>query len=1640
MASNSTTLADEDGQFSDWIEIENTGPDAVNLENWYLTDKEDFAPGDADSHWVFPSRVLGSGERMVVFASSKNRRPAGGGELHTNFQLSSSGEYLALVKPDGTTLTTEFSPAYPEQRGDISYGYGQAGLTGVNLVGEGDEASVLVPTNGAIGLDWAGGFEPFDDSLWLSRETGVGYELGGGGAPGGFTVIDQFDSLNPGELDGQGGWSSPTAGATVVPDPDNPENQVLQQLGDNVRSWKSMPVANNSTATLYFRMRRDGSVNCSIGGTDIASPGTAYSDFEVQLNSQNDDVLNLRDGGGFDAVDTFSDNVWYEVWMVMNLSTDQYEVYMKGGALAGQTQLSDGAQTSFVFRNGTSSNAMENFFCRTGTPSGAPLLIDDVYFADGRNLGSPAGSPGLSDAISEGGDIEDEMHETGGSAYLRIPFLMESEGSFSSLTLKMRYDDGFVAYLNGTEVASSNAPLVLDWESVATGDHPTEDALVYEEFDLTAMQHLLNPAGTENILAIHGLNQAADDGDFLITPILEGVVQASEPSGIFYTSPTPGAANGTGVLGFVSDTEFSEDRGFFETPFDLTISSDTEGATLVYTLDGSTPSLSNGVQSEGPVTINITETTPVRAAAFKDGFLPTNVDTQTYLFLDDIIAQDNSPAGYPSTWKGDGGNGTETADYEMDPQITDSPAYRDLMDDALLSIPTISIVTDKGNLFDPSTGIYQNPQQSGSAWERPASIEFIRADGVVENMQLNAGIRIQGGHTRLPSKNPKHSFRLSFKDEYGPKSLNYDLFPGDDGAARKFDQLILRGAGNQSWLHHNTFKGDNRGRAQYIRDQWAKDAQLKMSGIGLRSLYAHVYINGIYWGMYNPSERASAGFGESYLGGEKEDYDALNSGDAIDGVSARTHYNQLLSLSSSGLDDPIKYAQMKELLDVEAFCEYMIINQYGGNLDWDHHNWYAIRNRETSKWFFMCWDSEFIFIDANDNVLSLDNSDDPSRIWNNLLTSDEFRLLFADKVQEHLTNGGVLTPDGAVSLWEVRKNEMYEAIVAESARWGDYRRDVDPVGPPSPIPLYDRDQEWTAERNRLLTQYFPVRTDNVLQQYRSKGILPDKAAPVFSLVAGQVVPGASLQISSPDGGDLYYTLDGSDPRASATVGSLNLLVEGDPMKVFVPLDDSLGVSWHGGAEPFDDGAWAEATAVGFEGSRNDYNGLYDLDLESDMKGNSASCFVRMKFNIPDQATLDSILNLSLGVRYDDGFHAFVNGVSAAFDNSPDPLTWNGSNGSHSNSLAVNYQPFVVSNQAVQALQVGVNVLSVHASNASMNSSDFLFDAILSADTASGGALNPAAILYTGAIPIDGPTVVRARVRENGEWSALSSASYFTAVPAGAGNLVVSEIMYHPAGDAAAEFLELENISAMEIDLAGVFFSEGVEFTFPFGQTLLPGERVLVVRDLISFEARYGGGLPVAGVFENNTALSNSGERLTLKAKDGSIIQSFSYNDQAPWPVLADGGGVSLVLRSPGSNPNPSTSGNWRISGSVNGNPNASDAFSFSGIATADGDGDGMSALMEYALGTSDEDPSEGANGLQLYRENGLVKLAIRQAIGADDAVLSLESSPDLNSWNESGEEISLEVQNVLPGGVLESIHVIEDGHATGFFRLKVVER
>ncbi len=782
-----------------------------------------------------------------------------------------------------------------------------------------------------------------------------------------------------------------------------------------------------------------------------------------------------------------------------------------------------------------------------------------IWFSPSSDIGNSWQTPGFDDStwnasetaigygssynelIGTGGNTSGAMWFGNPSVYLRVPF--ELTNSLSSLTLKMRYEDGFVAYLNGVRVASSNAPdeATLTHDSTATAIHPNGEALVAETFSLSIASLV---SGT-NVLAIHGLNLSsagADSSEFLALPELSGTESGGQLSYGYFTEPSPGVANGPiPLIDFVKDTTFSHDRGYYSAPFNLSISTMTGGATIIYTTDGTEPSEGNGTIYTGPITIN--STTALRAVAIKTGFQPTNIDTQTYLFVDDIVRQ-TRPSDYPTTWGGG------RADYEMDPDIVDDAAYADKFDEAFAALPSLSLVFDPDSFFDSSTGIYQNPSREGIAWERPTSAELILADGSESGFQIDAGVRVQGGSSRS-TDTPKHSLSLRFRSAYGAGKLRYPLFkntPVGETAIGEFDALQLRPEYNFGWMHRHWYQCDH---ALYGRDQWASDLFLKMGQNGSHGRWTHLFLNGIYWGLYDLHERPDADHMANYFGGSDDDYDTVNSSVATNGNL--TAFNQMMNIAYGNIASSGSYAAIQQYLDLDAFIDYMVLNAYIGNRDWDGHNWRAARKREPgAPYLFFPWDSEFAVTNVGGgsfpnppdffstslatNVLGKNGNRRPTGLQRRLALNVEYRLRYADRVRAHFFNGGPMSPAVSGETWTTRATPMNDALVAESARWGDFRRDVSSGRwTSSQFDLYTRDDHYTPTNDWLIGTYIPQRTNIVLTQMRSANLYPDTDAPDFSQHGGSIALGSNIAVTGP--ATIHYTTDGSDPRL--TGGNIN---------------------------------------------------------------------------------------------------------------------------------------------------------------------------------------------------------------------------------------------------------------------------------------------------------------------------------------------------------------------------------------------------------------------------------------------------------------------------------------------------------------------
>ncbi len=586
----------------------------------------------------------------------------------------------------------------------------------------------------------------------------------------------------------------------------------------------------------------------------------------------------------------------------------------------------------------------------------------------------------------------------------------------------------------------------------------------------------------------------------------------------YFETPTPRAANGEGIPELppvVADTKFSLGRGFYEEPITVEITTATEGATIYYSTDGSDPGPGSvflpGKKYTGPLTIE--QTKLLRARAFKDGLEPTNIDTNTYLFIEDVLGQSDEQPGLPDRWNG------QAANYGINQTIVESPLYRDEIREAFLALPTLSIVTDEDNLW-ASDGLYLNttrtsPDGAGAEFEYEfeVSAELLNPDGSA-GFQIQAGLRAQGGASRNADRSPKHALSLRFRRIYGDGRLNYPILKSSP--QQSYDAIHLRARYNNSWIHSN---GDQRSRAQYIRDQWARDSMIEMGTPSAgHGDYHHLYLNGLYWGIYVFQERMDAAHYADYYGGLKSDLDAINGGRATNG-DLRS-YNAMRDAARDQDWDAIQ-----RRLDVDNYIDLHTIQRFGSNQDWKNDgNWKAAGGgRHDRPWQYYAWDTERILESVT--ASGTGPSQDPTTIFNSLEDIPEFLQRFGDRLHKHLFNGGALTPERNIARYEKRAQQLNLAIIAESARWGDHRRN-------NP---YERDDEWMTERRRIVEDCFPRRTEEMIAQFQDAGLYPKTLGVDLNQFGGRVPSDFALELSSQgtsvfNPGKFYFTTDGSDPR------------------------------------------------------------------------------------------------------------------------------------------------------------------------------------------------------------------------------------------------------------------------------------------------------------------------------------------------------------------------------------------------------------------------------------------------------------------------------------------------------------------------------
>lgn len=1072
MAANASVLKDADGEWSDWVELHNPDPVPVTLSGWSLTDD----PANLQK-WRFPDITLPGHGFLVVFASGKDRVDPKA-ELHANFSLDRAGEYLALVKPDGVTVVSSFAPLYPKQATDVSYGRSMATQVS-SLVPAGAAARVRVPAASGMPAEWA---QPeFDDGGWASTVLSIGYFRANASGPEPVEPPPALEDVTrPGD-------------ELVATSLNSPANEGVGNAIDNTSVTKYLN---------FDKLNAGFTVTPRVGASVVSG---------LRLTSANDApdrdpttylLLGSNDGSAFTQIARGAVPTFTARFMPVTVSfpnTNSYRHYR----LLFPTVQNAGAAVA--------------------------MQISEVEF-----LGYAGAPPSDFDGLIRS-NVESVMFGKSTSAFVRVPFALAEIPDSGQLTLRLRYEDGFVAYLNGVEVARANVPTSPVASSAAVTNRLQRAAAIETRIDLTSRFGLLRPG--KNVLALHGLNTTSDSREFLLDAQLE-LLRTTVGEVGHLIQPTPGGPNDSKTGGLVDDLAIVPARGFYSSPIDVRITCPTPDTLIRYTTNGSVPSATNGLVYNAP--LRIASTTPLRAVAVRPDWRASSVETHTYVFLDDVVLQTQAKAlqaGLPASWGG------VVADYGLDSRVvgpngTDSYGgkYTRTLKSDLQSLPTLSIVMPVSDMFG-AQGIYSNPLSHGAEWERPTSIEWLNPDNQ-PGFQEDAGIRIQGGAFRRFDLTLKKSFRVVFRDQYGSPRLKFSLF--GTNATDRFDNFVLRANSNDAWPYAG-------GAAVYVRDAFAMETARALGIPSSHTRFVHLYINGQYWGLYNPAERPDAAFSEAYFGGNKGTWDSINQDSAPDGnydawnrMIAQTGQNMTVEANYQKIQgnnpDGTRNPNFEDLLNIDNLIDYLILNFYVGNTDWPGRNWWAGRDRENGDGFtFRPWDTETAlgFTPVDVNVTGV--SDAVARPYAAVRSNPNFKMAFADHVYRHFFNGGPLAVNPASPAWNPARPEnnrpaqrfaaladsIRSAVVGESARWGDQLRSQPTT----------RDEHWQTERDRLLRDYFPRRSAIVLDQFRSAGLYPRTEPPVMNQRGGEVPAGFQLTLTAPRG-IIYYTTNGTDPRAA----------------------------------------------------------------------------------------------------------------------------------------------------------------------------------------------------------------------------------------------------------------------------------------------------------------------------------------------------------------------------------------------------------------------------------------------------------------------------------------------------------------------------
>lgn len=707
-------------------------------------------------------------------------------------------------------------------------------------------------------------------------------------------------------------------------------------------------------------------------------------------------------------------------------------------------------------------------------------------------------------------------------------------------------------------------------------------------------------------------------------------------------TPTPEATNTTAVFAKerLKAPVVNQGSQLFKTSLSIKVDIP-EGTTLRYTTDGSVPTSSSAVSTRGQFTIS--KTTNYVFRLFQDGYLPSVPVTRSY--------------------------------------IKTSDSY---------TIPVVSIVGNQKYFTDDMWGIdvvgkngitgngrENDPANWNQDWERPVNFSFLSSEGeMLFNQDVN--IAVSGGWTRQIS--PRSMKLKSNKIFDGQNRFDFSFFPQKPYIRNK--QLVLRNGGNDYWNNSARFMDG------------ALETIIQRSGIDLDcQSYVPIieYVNGELRGVLNMREPNNDKYAYANFGYDDEELDAFENKEFKNGNDEA--YKRLINLSED-VNGPGVYEEIRTLLDIDEFANYMAVEFYLGNDDWPDNNIKAYRSQKDGRFRFVCFDLDYAFNPwgrtISSSLSTYSKGEDRVEmivLFLNLLKHEGFRKQFIDTFC--LVAGSVFEME--------RANSIVDELLADVKPMTDLMKQKRMDSGHNPDRSANQIKNELSNRlSRMISalqQASAMKLSGVKKHTVTLGAdivganlyINDLQVP-YAYFNGQLFAPVKIEAKAPAG----YTFAGWKQKATATNQIVKL---SDTWKYYDK--GEAPANWR--TTGFNDSSWSSGTAplgYGMTGVKT------KVSYGSDAENKYPTTYFRKNIKLSSTPTRSDVFLLNYQV--DDGFVVYVNGQEAGRYNMPSGnITFN----SYSSSYAESTPLTGTLNISSSLFKSGDNVIAVEIHNNKASSSD-----------------------------------------------------------------------------------------------------------------------------------------------------------------------------------------------------------------------------------------------------------------------------------------------------------------------------------------------